>query len=174
MSEHGKTNLTKMEVDELKVAGVDVTAAMAELAALNGLTVTVAELNTLIGRPMLCTLAAAAGASNVSDVTITVKNAAGGAITRPTLVHVWLAGDADGLGVTSHAADTFAVKANSGTTFGATNAAGTGLLAQTKADGTLVISVTDTHKTAQFIAAQPVGAQIISVGTIVVTADYGA
>jgi hypothetical protein len=183
----GTTNFDTVDCDELNVAGVDVTAAMAEVATINGLTasaaelnkldnctVTTAELNLLDEAPGLCTFVTAAGAANVAETTITVKDAAGAAVTRPTFVHVWLSGDANGLGVTSHAADTFAVKTGEGTSFGATNAAGTGLLAQTKANGTLVIQTTDTHKTAQFIAALPVGKHVISVGTITVTTDYGA
>jgi hypothetical protein len=41
----GTTNFDKLDVDELDVAGVDVTAAMAEVSAINGLTATAAELN---------------------------------------------------------------------------------------------------------------------------------
>lgn len=39
------TNFDKLDVDELDVAGVDVTAAVAEMATLNGLTATAAEIN---------------------------------------------------------------------------------------------------------------------------------
>lgn len=41
----GTTNYDKLDVDELDVAGVDVTDAIAEMATLDGLTATAAELN---------------------------------------------------------------------------------------------------------------------------------
>jgi hypothetical protein len=86
----GTTNFDTVDCDELNVAGVDVTAAMAEVATINGLTasaaelnkldnctVTTAELNLLDEAPGLCTFVTAAGAANVAETTITVKDAAG-------------------------------------------------------------------------------------------------
>ena len=39
------TNFDKLDVDELDVAGVDITAMVAEVSAINGLTATATELN---------------------------------------------------------------------------------------------------------------------------------
>jgi len=132
------------------------------------ITSTAAELNERDGAPAgTVGFAVAGGAQNVAVVTATVKDAAGVAMTRPVLCHVWLSDSATGEGLASQPD---AISVSTGTSF-AVLTANKAVLAQTNASGVLGISVTDAAQTAMTICVQPVGTHIPSVGSIA-TGDY--
>lgn len=119
------------------------------------------------------TTAAAAGASNVTEVTFTVRDAAGDAVTAPHSLIIMLSDAATGAGLTATTASgTVAAKAASGTDL-ATLTTKKALLVQTKADGTYILSITDTAKTNFYpVAFIPATGQAY-VGTQISTANYG-
>jgi hypothetical protein len=150
--------------------GVD--ASTAELNILDGVTATAAELNLLDGAPANITFAAAAGAANVCEVTITMKDAAGATLAGVRNFDLWLSDAATGAGLTATTASgAVTAKASSGADLGALTAKKM-LRAQTKADGTFVLSITDTSKTGFYVAAQvaQLGPKISSQ---LVTGNYG-
>lgn len=131
-------------------------------------TSTAAELNALDGIPGgTVGFAFAGGAQNVAEVTCTVKDAAGVAMTRPVLCHVWLSDSATGEGLAAQP-DAIAVKAAGGTSV-AVLTANKAVLAQTTAAGVLVIQVTDAAQTAMKICVQPLGCSMPTIGSILTT-----
>jgi hypothetical protein len=123
--------------------------------------------------PASVTFAFAAGAANLSECTIAVLDGAGVAVTTPQIVLFWLSDAATGLGLTSHALDTLAAKAASGTILTAVTAGKCGNV-QTLANGTFVAELTDTHKTAFYIAAYLSNIGKTFVSRVMAAADYGA
>lgn len=137
------------------------------------LTAVVGEINNKCdGQPALCTISAAAGSSNVSEITFTVKDGNGVAITGPTHLIISLSDAATGYGLTATTASgTVAAKASSGTDL-STLVSKKALLVQTKADGTYILSITDTAKTGFYPVAMIPGQKAI-VGTQLVSGNYG-
>lgn len=125
------------------------------------------------GLPFTATAAVAAGAANVSEVTITVKDVAGAAVTAPANIDLWLSDSAAGTGLTATSASGNVTDKTAGTTgiVLGTYTAKKALRVQTLADGTYVLSITDTSKTA-FKVCVGVGGKTVVVATLA-TASYG-
>lgn len=147
----------------LKLAGVQLTAGAAELNA-------VADSGVVTN----FTMAAAAAASNVTEVTITAVDAAGATVAAVHNFDVWLSDAASGAGLTSTTASgTVTAKAASGAVVG-TDTAKKALRAQTLATGVFILEITDTAKTAFKVAAVIPGTGKTVVGITLAAGDYGA
>jgi hypothetical protein len=123
--------------------------------------------------PAQATAAVAAGAANISEVTITVRNANGKPITAPYSMDLWLSDSAVGTGYsasTTSGAVTVKTAGTTGTLIG-TYLAKFGLRVQTLANGTFVLSITDTNKVAFKVCVQVEGVTYV-VATLA-TASYG-
>lgn len=118
------------------------------------------------------TFSIAAGTTNVCNVTMTVKDAAGVAVDTSHLINVWLSDAATGLGLTGTSASGTVTAGASGVDFGASTAK-KALTAQTTAAGVFVLAITDTAKTGFYVCAQVPGQGSPSVSRVLVTADYG-
>ncbi len=150
-----------------------VTATAAELNKLDGATATVAEINVLDNIPADITFAYAAGAANVSEVTITVVDAAGATIAAPFSLDIWLSDAATGLALTATSASgTVQAKAASGEDR-ETVTAKKHLRVQTLATGIYILEITDTAKTGFYPAAIVPGTGATAVGAQMATGDYG-
>jgi len=155
----------------LKIAGTDVAS---EVAAISGTTATAGELNISDGAPASVSFAYASAAANVSEVTITVKDAAGVAIASPFIFDVWLSDAATGAGLTGTAASgTVTAKAASGVVI-ATHTAKKALRVQALATGIFILEITDTAKTAFYPCASSPNTGIVQVGAVMASGDYGA
>ena len=85
--------------------GAENTLSLVELEALDGLTATTAELNTLDGAIASASIVLSAGAAtDEMDITITVQDAAGNTIADTHNLEVWITDDADALTLTATAA----------------------------------------------------------------------
>lgn len=153
---------------------MDVEAGGAFKIAGTAVSASAAELNMVDAAPATVTFAAAAGASNVCEVTITVKDAAGATLTGIRNLEIWLSDAATGAGLTgTTASGAVAVKSNEGTDLTALTAK-KHLIGQTKAAGTYVLSITDTAKTGFYVCVRnPItGAPVASAQ--LVAGNYGA
>jgi hypothetical protein len=120
-------------------------------------------LNLTDDLPATFTLTPAAGSSNVCEVTIQAKDAAGTNMTRAVLFLLYLSDASTGIGLTgTTASGAVTAKAASGTDFGAITAK-KALIAQTKADGSFILSITDTAKTGFYVCAVPMRGGVPSV-----------
>lgn len=126
----------------LIVNDTDVGSAIDELATLNGLTSTAAEINLLDNAVASVSWAVAAGAANVCIFTGTLKDAAGATIAESRVIDLYISEAATGIGIS---ADSYST--------GASITTGTQLIAftankawriNTHTDGTFAISITDT------------------------------
>lgn len=119
------------------------------------------------------TAAAAAGAANVAEVTITVTDVAGNALPGVHVLDLWLSDDDEnGEGLTATTATgNVEPKAGGGAVL-ATYTAKKALRVQTNKDGEFVLSITDTNKT-KFVVVANIGGRT-SVITQLDTADYGS
>lgn len=123
--------------------------------------------------PASVSTAAAAGGANVAEVTFTVKDAAGVAIAGVFNMDIWLSDAATGAGLSSTAASgTVQAKAASGTDL-AVLTTKKALRVQTKTDGTYILEITDSSKTAYYPCAQVPGLGRTNVGTRLITGNYG-
>jgi len=155
-------------------AGTAVTATAAELNKLDGCTATTAELNLLDDIVASFTFAATAGAENVCEVAITLKDAAGATVDGARPFMVWLSDSATGVGLTgTSASGTVKAKSASGTDF-ATFTAKKALLVQPLATGVYTLEITDSAKTAFYVCAATLDGRAYSVSTVLATEDYGA
>lgn len=168
---------TKCRADRLFLgtgSGTEVTASAAELNALDGITATYQELNLNDAAPATVTMTAAAGAANVTEVTITVKDAAGSTLAGVFNLDVWLSDSTTGAGLTGTAASgTVTAKAASGAVIG-TYEAKKALRVQTLATGIFILEITDTSKTAFKVCAAVPSTGKTVVGITLATGDYGA
>ena len=137
-------------------------------------TSTSAELNLLDDLPKDFTFTPAAGAANVCEVTIQARDAAGVAMTRAVMFLLYLSDASTGVGLTGTAASgAVDVKTSGGANFGAITAK-KALIAQTKTDGTFILSITDTSKTLYYVCAVPFRGGAPSVSARLITGNYGA
>jgi len=137
-------------------------------------TATAAELNELDDIVASFTFAATAGAENVCEVAITLKDAAGATVDGARPFMVWLSDAATGVGLTATTASgTVQAKAESGADF-ATFTAKKALLVQPLATGIYTLEITDTAKTAFYVCAATLDGRAYSVSTVLATEDYGA
>jgi len=157
-----------------KLAGTALTSTAAELNILDGVTATAAELNVSDGTPASVSFAYAAGAANVSEVTITVLDAAGVAIASPFIFDVWLSDAATGAGLTgTTTSGTVTAKSASGVVID-TYTAKKALRVQALATGIFILEITDTAKTAFYPCATSPNTGIVQVGAVMASGDYGA
>lgn len=118
-------------------------------------------------------MSAAAGGSNVTEVTITALDAAGNAVAQPVLFDLWLSDAATGLAVTgTTASGTVTAKSASGSVF-STLVSKKALRVQSLATGVFILEITDTAKTGFYPCAQVPGTGLTFVGDVLETADYG-
>lgn len=168
------THFSGVDAGTLKINGTAVTSTAAELNALDGVTATVGELNLTDNLSANITFAAAAGGANVCEVTCTVKDAAGATIAAPFTLNIWLSDAATGAGLTgTSASGTVTAKAASGAVLG-TLTAKKALVVQTLATGIFILEITDTAKTAFYVAAQVPGTGATKVSAVLATGDYGS
>jgi len=122
--------------------------------------------------PTTATFTFTAGASNVANVLITLKNSLGQTITGVWPLTVWLSDAATGVGLTATAASgTVQAKSASGTDLAALTAK-KALAVQTLANGTYTLEITATAKTAYYVGvSMPNGKSVIS--RVMATGDYG-
>jgi len=137
-------------------------------------TATANELNLVDGIPGQVSFSIAAGAANVCEVTIQIKDAAGTNIARPVPLLVWLSDAATGAGLTATSASgTVQAKSGAGTDLGVLTAK-KALIAQTKADGSYTLAITDTAKTGFYVGCEVLGAGLArGVSRQLTENDYG-
>lgn len=118
--------------------------------------------------------AIAAGGANVCEVTLTAQDGHGNAINKGVPLKIWLSDDSEGVGLTAvTASGTVTAKSASGEVFG-TLTAKKALEVQTKVDGTFILEITDSAKTAFYVAANLPVAGLPEVSRVLATGDYGA
>lgn len=123
-------------------------------------------------QPHKVSLAAAAGGSNVSEITVTVTDNKGVAIAAVFNLDIWLSDDADGQGLTgTSASGAVQAKAASGTDLQVYSAK-KAIRVQTLKTGVYTLSITDTGKTAFKVCAQIPGTARPSIITLA-TGNYG-
>jgi hypothetical protein len=170
------TDVLALPVSGLKIgagAGTAVTSSAAELNLLTGVTASTAELNLTDNMPANITFAAAAGSTNVAEVTITVKDAAGATIAGVFNFDVWLSDAATCAGLTATTASgAVAVKTSSGADVG-TLTTKKALRAQTLATGVYILSITDSAKTGFYPCASLPSTGATKVGAQLITGNYG-
>lgn len=97
MGKIGRTVERDLHTAKLTVNGVDVTDAVGEMAALDGLTASVAELNKLSNAPFDATFVIGAeSGGNVINVAIQLKDADGNDLATRAAIHFYLSGDTNG------------------------------------------------------------------------------
>jgi len=123
--------------------------------------------------PYTVTAVAAAAGSNVSEVTFTVRDAAGAAIAAVHNLDIYLSDAATGAGLTATSASgTVTAKASSGAVIH-TQSSKKALGVQTLATGVFVLEITDTAKTTFYpVAILPSTGKAV-VGTQLTAANYG-
>jgi len=120
------------------------------------------------------TFVATAGAANVAEVAISVKDSSGDLITGVQNLKLWLSDSATGAGQTAvTASGTVTNKTASGTVLD-TLTAKKSLIVQTLATGVFTLEITDTAKTAFYVCVQNPFTGKTVVSTVLATGDYGA
>jgi len=143
-------------------------AAITPLVAVQGASQPIAA------QPASVSLAIAAGATNVCEVTATATAAGGSAAAGVQVLQWWLSDAATGAGLSGTAASgAVTAKASNGADLGATTAKKAGFI-QTKADGTAILSITDTAKTGFYVCVRPAAVAAATVSRQLVAGDYGA
>jgi len=156
----GYTHFSGVDATLLKLAGAAVTA-------------TAGEVNLNDDLPASFSFTPAAGAANISLVTIQATDAAGAAMARACIFLCYLCDAATGIGLTgTTASGAVTASSGNGTDFGAITAK-KAFIAQTKADGTFILSITDTAKTAFYVCAVPLHGGAPSVSAALTVGNYG-
>lgn len=123
--------------------------------------------------PTDITFAAAAGGTNVAEVTLTVKNAAGTTLASVWTTRVWLSDASNCAALTATTASgTVTAKAASGVVV-STSTAKKDLVVSTLATGVFVLEITDTAKTGFYVCAAIPGKGKADVSAQLVTGNYG-
>ena len=133
-------------------------------------TSTAAELNKLHGAPVTASFSPAAGSTNVSLVTVTIKDGTGAAVAKPTNIDVWLSDAATGAGLTATTASGAVAAGASGADLG-TLTTKKALRSQTTATGVYILSVTDSAKTGFYPCISVSG--LTTCGAQLVSGNYG-
>lgn len=132
------------------------------------------DLQVIDAAPASIGFSAAAAAANVSEVTCTVKDAAGNTLEGVWMFDLWLSDAATGEGLTATTASgTVTAKSASGAVI-ATHSAKKALRVQTLATGVFILEITDTAKTGFYVAAAVPAKGNTVVSDQLETADYGA
>lgn len=135
-------------------------------------TVTGVDLSPLPYAPNSVGFTPAAGASNVCEVTLQVKDAAGVALAGVFHMDVLLSDAATGVGLTAVTASGAVAKKTASGEDLATLVAKKALRVQTLATGAYILSITDSAKTGFYVVANLGGKT--SVSSVLVTGNYGA
>jgi len=115
----------------------------------------------------------AAGGANVCEVTLTVQDGHGATIAKGVPLLVWLSDDSAGVGLTSTSASgTVQAKSASGADFAALMAK-KALIVQPLATGLYILEITDSAKTAFYVAAQVPFSGLPTVSRVLASGDYG-
>ncbi len=125
--------------------------------------------------PTQATFVIAAGAANISEITITIKDGHGEIITSSNgPLNVWRSDDATGIGLASAGASgTVIVKPGGfGSTFGV-GVGGQSVALLARSDGNVVLEITDTNKATIFVAVQSSFGGPVLVTRQLVGGDYG-
>lgn len=132
------------------------------------------DYSLVAGAAASLTLSPAAAGANVSEVTLTVKDAAGAAIAGVFIFDVWLSDAATGAGLTAvTSSGTVTAKAASGVVL-STYTAKKALRVQTLATGVFILEITDSAKTGFYVCATLPSTGVTKVSSQLVTASYGA
>lgn len=121
------------------------------------------------------TFSAAAGASNVCEVTVQVKDKGAVALPGHHNLILKLADAASGVGLTgTSASGTVQAKSSSGTVIG-TLTSKKALLVETLPNGSFILEITDSSKTGFYVVAEFMDQPLDKfVSDVLETADYGA
>lgn len=173
----------------LKLAGTAVTSNAAELNVLDGIagtltydeldildgvTATTDELNILDGMPAQVAWNYSSAAANVCEATLTVQDAAGATVAGFHELTVYLSDTADCAALTdTSASGTVQAKSGAGTD-ATTITSKKAMRVITAIDGTYILEITDTGKTAFYPCATTPGTSAINAGAQLQTADYGS
>jgi len=123
------------------------------------------------GEPTTATFSPAAGGTDETLVTITVKDRAGNAVTGPVVFDVLLSDASSGAGLTATTADGAVAAGASGVDL-ATLVSKKALRVQTTAAGVYILSITDSAKTGFRVVAQLPGRKAV-VSSALVSGNYG-
>ena len=161
--------ITNLESDTLRVAAMTATTAAITTATVTTAAVTNLTVNSK-KTPVTATLTPAAGAANVTNVTIQLKDGSGIALANAAVVDVWLSDAATGLGITGTAASGTPAP-TTGTILGILTAKKAWRVVS-NASGVIVLEITDTAKTGFYVA---VGANntVIAISAQLVAGNYG-
>ena len=119
------------------------------------------------------TLSAAAGSTNISNVTITVADLDGTAVPAVHNLDVWLSDATSGAGLTgTTASGTVTAKSASGVVL-STYTAKKALRVQTLATGVFTLEITDSAKTGFYVCAQCPLTNRTYVSSQLITGSYG-
>ena len=156
-----KTYGTLVVENKLMVGGNDITNAIDEIATLDGLTATTAELNLLDNQVAGATIVVGTEATNVINVAVQFTDAAGADMATPVCVPFYLASDAAGLDPLTTAHDGgIAIGTDGALIESVANLSG---LAISEADGDLDIDITDAGAfTAYLVFVMPNGSLVVS------------
>lgn len=117
--------------------------------------------------------AVAAGGANVSEMTITLKDASGAAIAGARSIEIYLSDSATGLGITgTTASGTVTAKSASGTVLTALTAK-KHIIVTTLATGVFVLEITDTAKSLFVVCVKVPEVPAIQCATALITGNYG-
>lgn len=164
-------NLIFEDLSGNQVAGITPTGLELGVSG-TALSATAAEVNAVNGAVADFTFAAAAGAANVTEVTITAKDADGATVAVPHVFTVWLSDAATGAGLTgTTASGTVTAKASSGAVIG-TLTAKKALVVQALATGVFILEITDTAKTGFYVCAQSFNG-LVQAADQLESGDYG-
>lgn len=122
--------------------------------------------------PYAATFTPAAGAANISLVSIQLLDATGANLAQPINMDVWLSDAATGAGLTATTASGAVAAGASGAVFG-TLTSKMALRVQTTAAGLFILSITDTAKTGFYVCAQVPGSGFTFVSAQLITGNYG-
>jgi len=166
--------ITKLESDTLTAAALTATTATVTTGNITTGNITTAAVTnlTINGKktPVTATLTPAAGAANVTNVTIQLKDGSGTALANAAVVDVWLSDAATGLGITGTGASGTPAP-TTGTILGILTAKKAWRVVS-NASGVIVLEITDTAKTGFYVA---VGANntVIAISAQLVAGNYG-
>ena len=123
--------------------------------------------------PTEVAISAAAGATNVCNVSFQLGDMSGAAVATPGIFEIWLSDAATGAGLTATTATGgIAAVATFGIVWSIQTAA-KALRVQANASGLFKLAITDTGKTAFYPCAVNLMTGLVVVGTQLVTANYG-
>lgn len=124
------------------------------------------------GSPDGFTFSAASSTANICLVTVQAVDNEGASVAGVFLYDLWLSDAATGIGLTAVTASGAVGAGASGADIGVlTTKKATRV--QTDATGKYILSITDTAKTAFYVAAQIPGSSRIAVSAVLATANFG-